>query len=66
MFSLAQAHRAFSADGGIADPQLAQRFESVVQSFLDLVEATKHYPRAKKAWFEFPGEHSDPLTARAE
>ena len=66
MFSLAQAHRAFDADGGIADATLASRLESTVQGFLDLVEATTHYPCAKKAWFEFLGERPDPLTERTQ
>ena len=66
MFSLAQAHRAFDTDGGITDATLAQRLESTLQGFLDLVEASTHYPCAKKAWFEFLGERPDPLTERAE
>jgi len=66
MFSLAQAHKAFDGDGGIADAELAGRFEHTLVSFLDLVEAAKHYPCAKKAWFEFLGERPDPLTHRAE
>ena len=66
MFSLAQAHEAFTADGGIADPKLAQRFEQTIVGFMDLVEAAKHYPCAKKAWFEFLGEQPNPLIDRAE
>ena len=66
MYSLAQAHRAFSVDGGIADQDLGQRLEHVLQGFLDLVEATKHYACARKAWFEFLGERPDALTERSE
>jgi hypothetical protein len=33
---------------------------------MDLVEAAKHYPCAKKAWFELLGERPDEATARAE
>lgn len=66
MFSLAQAHRAFDADGGLTDATLAQRFESTLRGFLDQVEASTHYPCAKKAWFEFLGERPDPLTEHAE
>lgn len=66
MFSLALAHNAFGPDGGIADPQLAQRFESTIAAFIDLVEAAKHYPCAKKAWIEFLGEHPNPVTDRVE
>ncbi len=66
MFSLAQAHKGFGPDGSIADGELAKRLERTIVSFLDLVEAAKHYACAKKAWFEFLGERPDALTARAE
>lgn len=59
MFSLAQAHQAFSDDGRLIDAQLQSRFESTVLAFMELVEATKHYPCAKSAWIEFLGEHPD-------
>ena len=59
MFSLAQAHQAFSADGALADTTLQQRFESTIGCFIDLVEAAKHYPTLKKQWVEFLGEHPD-------
>jgi chromate reductase len=57
MFSLAQAHQAFTPEGDIANAQLQGRFESTIVAFMDLVEAAKHYPCAKKAWIEFLGEH---------
>jgi chromate reductase, NAD(P)H dehydrogenase (quinone) len=66
MYSLAQAHKAFNSDGEIADEQLQQRFELTVKAFMDLVEAAKNYPCAKKAWFEYLGEPTDVVTARAE
>jgi NAD(P)H-dependent FMN reductase len=66
MFSLAQAHQAFDADGGIANPQLADWFERNIVAFMDLVEAAKHYPCAKKAWIEFLGEQPTPATTRVE
>jgi chromate reductase len=66
MFSLAQAHQAFGADGGLASAPLGQRFERTIVAFMDLVEAAKHYPCAKKAWFEFLGEHPTLATDRAE
>lgn len=66
MFSLAQAHKAFDAQGGIADPQLARRFDLTIAAFMDLVEAAKHYPCVKKAWFEFLGEHPEASTERSE
>ena len=66
MFSLARAHKAFDEDGRIADPQLQERFESNVVGFMDLVEASKHYPRVKTRWVEYLGEHPDPATDRVE
>jgi hypothetical protein len=66
MFSLAQAHKAFNTEGGIANPQLEARFEMTIKAFMDLAEAAKHYPTVKKAWFEFLGEQPEPMTARAE
>jgi NAD(P)H-dependent FMN reductase len=66
MFSLATAHQALDPDGEILDPMLRERFESNVTSFMNLVEAAKHYPCIKKAWFEFLGERPDPATARVE
>lgn len=66
MFSLAQAHLAFDAAGGIANPQLADWFQRNLVAFMDLVEAAKHYPCAKKAWVEFLGEHPTAATARVE
>ncbi|MGH3872222.1 MAG: NAD(P)H-dependent oxidoreductase [Pseudonocardiaceae bacterium] len=66
MFSLAQAHQAFSADGRIADPQLHDWFEANITGFLNLVEAVKHYPCAKSAWIEFLGEADIPATRRVQ
>jgi NAD(P)H-dependent FMN reductase len=66
MFSLAQAHKAFTADGAFANAQLAERFEQTTAAFMDLVEAAKHYPCVKKAWFEFLGEQPEEVTARTE
>ena len=56
MFSLAQAHKAFTDSGTLVDDLLAARFQENVRAFLDLVEAAKHYPCIKKAWVEFLGE----------
>ena len=66
MFSLAQAHQAFDSEGRIANVQLSERFEDNIRAFMDLVEAAKHYPCAKKAWFEFLGEQPNAATARVE
>jgi NAD(P)H-dependent FMN reductase len=66
MFSLATAHDAFNDEGGIASTQLAERFERTIVGFMDLVEADKHYPCAKKAWIEFLGERPDPIIDRVE
>ncbi len=66
MFSLAQAHTAFSEEGTIADEMLQRRLESTLGCFLELVEAAKHYPRIKKEWVEFLGEKTDAATDRVE
>jgi chromate reductase, NAD(P)H dehydrogenase (quinone) len=66
MFSLAQAHEAFGADGRLANGTLQQRFESTVECFLDLVEAAKHYRALQKQWVEFLGEKPDAATDRVE
>jgi len=66
MFSLATAHKALTEDGTLADAILGKRFEENLVSFMDLVEAAKHYPCAKKAWVEFLGEKPDPITERVE
>ena len=66
MFSLAQAHRAFDGDGRIANDQLQERFDHNVIGFMDLVEASKHYPCVRTAWVEYLGEHPDPATDRVE
>jgi len=66
MFSLAQAHQAFKADGALVDKTLQDRFESTIGCFIDLVEAAKHYPTMKKQWVEFLGEHPDARIDRVE
>src|SRR5262245_37129886 len=66
MFSLAQAHQAYDATGGIANAELARRFVNNIVAFMDLAEAAKNYPCAKKAWVEFLGEHPDSLVDRVE
>ncbi len=66
MFSLAAAHKAYTAEGRLADPALATRFDHNVCAFMDLVEAARHYPCVKKVWFEYLGEQVDGETARQE
>jgi chromate reductase, NAD(P)H dehydrogenase (quinone) len=66
MFALAQAHQAFDAAGRIADNKLQTWFESTIDCFIDLVEASKHYPNLKKQWVEFLGERPDEETTRVE
>jgi NAD(P)H-dependent FMN reductase len=66
MFSLAQAHRAFEEDGRMADRQLQERFDATLVGFMNLVEASKHYPCAKRAWVEYLGEHPEPVLDRVE
>ncbi|HUA10591.1 MAG TPA: NAD(P)H-dependent oxidoreductase [Solirubrobacteraceae bacterium] len=66
MFSLAQAGDAFTDEQTIADEQLQARFDATIVGFMDTVEARKHYPCAKRAWYEYLGERLVPATARAE
>ena len=66
MFCLAQAHKAFQEDGQLADPELQKRFDDMLIGFMNLVEASKHYPCAKKAWVEYLGEHPEPILDRVE
>ena len=66
MFSLAQAHKAFNPEGRIADGQLQQRFDTNIINFMDLVEASTHYPCVKRAWVEYLGEHPEPALDRVE
>lgn len=66
MFSLARAHEAFDRDGRIANPKLQSSFETVLDCFLELVEAAKHYRTIKTQWVEFLGEQPDEATERVE
>lgn len=66
MFALAQAHHAFDDAGRIADDKLQAWFEMTIECFIDLVEASKHYPHLKKQWVEFLGERPDDETTRVE
>lgn len=66
MFSLAQAHEAFNAEGRIANDMLQKRFDDTLGCFMDLVEAAKHYPGLKKQWVEFLGEQPNRATDRVE
>ncbi len=66
MFSLAQAHMAFDEQGKLSSPQLKERFDTTIVSFMELVEAAKHYPCVKSKWIEFLGERPDPAVDRIE
>jgi len=66
MFSLAQAHRAFDDAGRLVDAELQRRFDANLKGFMDLVEASKNYPCAKKAWVEYLGERPEPVLDRVE
>jgi chromate reductase, NAD(P)H dehydrogenase (quinone) len=66
MFSLAQAHLALDDAGQIIDGGLTERFTSTIIAFMDLVEASKHYPCVKTAWVEYLGERVDPLIDRVQ
>jgi chromate reductase len=65
MFSLAQAHKSFDADG-LVDATLQKRFDTTISCFVDLVEAAKHYPSVHKQWVEFLGERPDAAIDRVE
>ena len=65
MFSLAQAHVELT-DHGLANDQLQQRFETNIVNFMDVVEATTHYPCIKREWVEFLGQLPDSCTDRVE
>ncbi|HTZ64744.1 MAG TPA: NAD(P)H-dependent oxidoreductase [Solirubrobacteraceae bacterium] len=66
MFSLAQAHKAFDDEGRIADPKLQDRFDTNIVNFMDLVEASKHYPCVKRRWVEYLGERPEPAFDRVQ
>jgi len=66
MFSLAQAHQAFAADGKVSDAKVQAWFESTIGCFMDLVEAVKNYPKIKTQWIEFLGEKPNAATERVE
>jgi chromate reductase len=66
MFSLAQGHNALDGDGNLADERLRRRFEDTIANFMDLVEASTHYPCVKRAWAEFLGEQPDPAVDRVD
>ncbi len=66
MYSLAQAHEAFTPEGFIANDLLQKRFNDTIACFLDLVEAATHYRSLKKQWVEFLGEKPDAATDRVE
>jgi chromate reductase len=61
MIPLAQAHRCFDNSGRLADAELAN-----LKGFMDLVEASKNHPCAKKAWVDYLGEHPEPELDRVE
>ncbi len=66
MFSLAQARTAFSDDGQLTNPELAERLRKVMFDWADLIEAAKHYPCAKARWVEFLGERPEPAVDRVQ
>jgi NAD(P)H-dependent FMN reductase len=66
MFSLSRAHAEIDDDGRIVDERLRHRFDTTISKFLDLVEASRHYPCIKREWFEFLGEHPDPVHDRVD
>lgn len=59
MFSLANAHHAFTEDGALADRGLGERLTTTIGSFLDLVEADTRYLCLQRRWYEFLGDRTD-------
>jgi chromate reductase, NAD(P)H dehydrogenase (quinone) len=66
MFSLAQAHQSFGPDGRLDSDVLQQRFDATIVAFMNLVEASTHYPCVKQAWVEFLGEQPEPVIDHVE
>uniref|UniRef100_A0AAU2JJM2 NAD(P)H-dependent oxidoreductase n=1 Tax=Streptomyces sp. NBC_00049 TaxID=2903617 RepID=A0AAU2JJM2_9ACTN len=67
MFSLANAHHAFSEDGSLAERDLGERLTATIDSFLDLAEADTRYLCLQRRWYEFLGDRTDaPVTSRAQ
>lgn len=66
MFSLGQAHEAFTEKGRLKNEVLQQRIETTIACFIDLVEAAKHYKTISKQWVEFLGEKPDARIDRVE
>ncbi len=66
MLSLAQAPQAFDGEGRIANGQLQERFDDKIVNFMDLAEASRHYPCVKRAWVEYLGEHPEPAIDRVQ
>jgi chromate reductase len=66
MFSLAQAPAQLTVDRQLDSQEVHERLLTTLSSFLDIVEATRHYPCADKTWVEFLGEQPTPATSRAE
>ena len=66
MFSLAQAHEAFDAEGRLANATVQRRVEGTIECFVDFVEAAKHYRVLKKQWVEFLGERPNAAIEREE
>jgi hypothetical protein len=46
--------------------RFCDRLERTLGCFLELVEATKHFPQIRKVWVEFLGEHPNAATDRVE
>ncbi|MFI1279556.1 NADPH-dependent FMN reductase [Streptomyces sp. NPDC020858] len=67
MFSLANAHHAFTEESALADRELDERLNATIGSFLDLVEADTRYLCLQRRWYEFLGDRTDaPVTSRAQ
>lgn len=65
MFSLAQAHKGLRRPRHISDARLQERFDNNTVNFMDLAEASKHYPFVKRAWVAYLG-YPEPAIERVE
>ena len=58
--------RAVNLDVHVRSGRLRERFEQNIVGFMDLVEASKHYPCVKTKWVEYLGERPEPAIDRVE
>jgi len=50
----------------MVNAKLQERLATTLATFMQLVEAARHYGGLKKRWIEFLGERPDPATEREQ